>query len=243
MPIIPAFATIYTVGVKVGDWAKYTVIGGWSSINTSVAMPEFVKDARNTEWIQINVTKVSYTSITILVTTQFRDGPKKSTLNVGDIRTGSGNLSLQVIAANLNEGEKLSETEGALTINKTTIKPYAKAQREVNYAYEKGYVPGEIGEESSVYEFYWDKRSGIIMGMSFVNAFESSYFKTIASMIMEIRETNIWQPEVSSGLGLEWIVAAGIIVAAIVLVTSLALKKEGGKKKRHQPKVRRRSFH
>jgi len=238
MPIIQVSATIYTLGVKVGDWAKYTIIGGWDAYNVTMDMPQFVKDAKNTDWIQINVTKVSYTIVTVLVTTQFKNNTKKTDQNIGDIRTGSGNLSLQVTAANLDEGEKTSEDEKALTINRTTIKTYAKAPRKVNYAYEKEYAPqGEIGEESAVYEFYWDKASGIITGISYVTTFESQNFRTIASIIMQITETNIWQPENSVGLSPEWIAVAGIFVIAIVLAVFMAIRKLKKRPRGRRPRM------
>jgi len=236
MSLAPASATVYVTGVKVGNWAKYAIIGGWSAYNTTVTMPQFVTDAKNTEWIRINVTKVSYTTVTLLVTTLFKDGSKRLSTNIGDVKTGSGNLSLQVVAAYLDQGEKVSESEGALTINKTTLKTYANALRNVNYAYKEEYAQkGEIGVEQVLYEFRWDKTSGIIVGMSFVNLFESQDFKTIASTILEIKETNIWQPEVSSGLSLEWIVVAASVVAiAITLVAFLAIRgmKRGNKRRR-----------
>jgi len=237
LPLPNAFGVNYAVGVSVGDWAEYTILGGWNTTEPSVDMPQFVRDARNTDRIQINVTRVSFTSVTILAVTQFKDGSGKSNVNVGDIRTGTGNLSLQVIGADLSEGDKLSEANEALTVNRTTTKTYAKAARTVNYAYSEEFASREIGDESAVYEFYWDRATGIVAAMSLVKVFESESYTTIASVMMEINETNVWQPEINSGLSAEWIITAVIVVSGTIAVVYLVMREVRAGRRRRRSRM------
>lgn len=229
VPIAHVSGTTYSVGVKVGDWAKYTIVGAWKS-NVTVDAPQFVKDALNTEWIRIDVTKISGTTVTLIVTTQFNNSTEKINHNIGDIRTGSGNLSLQLIAANLAYGDQVSESQ-ELFVSNTTSKVYAGAMRDVNYASTEG---GNQYGGSEAAEFYWDRITGIIVGTSLVETYEST-FTAIASIITKMTETSIWQSSVSTGIASDWIAAAAtIFVLAIVLIIILTIRK---------PKKRLRSRH
>lgn len=242
LTLTPAYATEYRVGVTGGNWAKYVILSSWESTDPSVPMPQYVQDVENTSWIQINVTKISYTTVTILVTTQFKNGSKKSNINIGDVKTGSGNLSLQVVAADLTEGEKLSEAQGALTINKTLVETYANAPRAVNYAYQEESTPvDETGTENGLHEFHWDKSSGIITGISIVRTFESEQYRTITKMGMKITETNIWQPEASPGLSLELIAALAPIAIAIISIVFLSIRKTKKEDRRRRLRTPRHS--
>lgn len=224
-------ATEYIPQVKVGNWAKYSMVGGWDKVpaNATVDMPQAVKDAKNTEWVQINVTEVYGTTVTVLVTTRFKNGTQKRNVNEGDVKTGSGNLSLQVIAGDLSKGDKVFDGEKAPKVERTMFEFHVGASREVNYANMTEYVPREEGQGtiSVAWEFRWDKATGFLIGMSMVQVYETEDYKTLASILMEIKETDVWQVEEgsSSSFGAEWMVVAGIVIIAIALTAYFATRR------------------
>jgi hypothetical protein len=124
-----------------------------------------------------------------------------------------------VIAANLAYEDQISESQ-KLFVSNTTTKTYAGVMREVNYASTE---EGDPNGGSTAVEFYWDRMTGIITGMSLVKTYESN-FTAIASIIMKMTETNIWQPDAGVG-GMEWVVAAGIIIIPIILVAFMVVRK------------------
>lgn len=219
-------ATTYTVGVKVGNWAKYKTYAVWmvEPTDANVTQPQQVKDANNTEKIEIEVRETSVTSVTISVTTRFKNATQKVDTYSGDIKIGGGNLSLMIAAAGLSVGDKISEAPMAFQINETKSKFYADAWREVNYAY----LVIPLDNTTTIYEYYWDRATGILCAVSMLLTMETESYKTWASVITEMTETNIWQPQSPSSM--EW----GLIIAAIIIVSGffVFLRKSGMKRRR-----------
>lgn len=230
LPIIMVFAPTYKVGVKVGDWAKYDMTGIWSvePSTANLTEPQEITDAKKVDWIEIRVLSVSVTSVTILETERYKNETEKTSTHSGDVRTGSGNLSLRVIAGSLSEGDKISEAENTLEIQKTELSSYAGFQREINCA-ALTYPVGEGMYET--FEFGWDEVTGIIAYTWTEQWGMLEDYNFTAVKIMTMAETNIFQAEAGWNPNIIWIVGVGatVILVAFAYVTT---GRKGRKRKR-----------
>lgn len=213
-------AETYTIGVKVGDWTKYRDTCIWSSENPEAIEPPYYKELKNIEWRNLTIQTISYTTITISVTTRFKNDTQKTDIYSSDIATGSGDYEFawQIIPSGLNKGDKISQTPRAITLNDTMSKEFAGATREVNYA---GF--SIEGEGVTLYEYYWDKQSGILCAKLIYNVFYSKGYTTEILMHTEIIETNLWQAKAESegdsdGIELWQMIIVVIAILAVVLM-------------------------
>ena len=230
LPIMMVSAPTYKVGVKVGYWAKYGMTVFWSvePPTANLTEPQEVKEAKNIEWIEIKVLRVYGTNVTIEVTTQYYDETEKTGTYSGDVRTGSGNLNLQVIACDLSEGDKVFEAEGALVIKETESGSYAGFHREINCAYPT--IP--IGEGTyATYNFGWDTATGIVTYILIEQRVTLEDYESVSVITMTMTETNMFQAEASFGPDVIWIVSVGATVM-LVAFTYVTMRRKGRKRKK-----------
>lgn len=229
LPMTVASAPTYKVGVKADDWAVYSMSGYWDvePFTANLTEPQEVKDAKNVAWIEIRVLEVSGTSVSIQVTAQYINKTKKTSTHSGDVGTGSGNLSLQVIAGGLSEGDKTFESEEALEIRETELRSYAGFQREINYA--DFTIPVEGGLYAS--QFGWDKITGIITYSFTEQRATLEDYNSTARIGMIMTNTNMFQAEASWSPGIIWIVAVGATVILIAFA-SVTMGRKGRKRKK-----------
>jgi hypothetical protein len=221
-------AVIYDVGVKPGDWLKYYY--DWMS---EVATQQEIEKANQVSYSLIEVKEVSNTTnVKVQETTFFKNGSKAIKIYIGDIKTGVGNLSVQVISSNLVVGDMISEAPDAPSINRTEMKKYAGATREINSL---GMGTVETGEENlTQFSFYWDKKTGILCEMIILryraNVTTGNY-ETISRMRWNIFETSLWKPETSIE---EWLVVVifAIIIGGVALF--FMFRKSSGKRLRRR---------
>lgn len=221
-------AVTYTVGVEAGQWATYSVLGGWDvqPANASVSMPQAIRDARNTDFINMSVESASLKTATLARTTHFRNGTRTVALISGNVETGAGTLNLTVVSRDLEAGDKVTTASSAFRIVRSEQKTYASAERAVNYANSTEYT--SVG--TSQYEFRWDMATGIMVGMFFVQEDRSSEFAAISSIVITIQKTNIWNPEGSNPLSFftrfgSEILVVGVFVTAAVLTGYAVFRK------------------
>ncbi len=194
-----------TVGVKVGDWAKYKYEFTWSSTDPNEQPPQDLVDLIiHLEWYGITVLKVFETTITFQTMMHFMNGTETKSLWVVDIDNGSGNGTyLQAfIATNLSKGHRLC-TPGpgqfvwcGWRIEETILRPYVGVVRETNHlnvtnwSFIGRYLPLEF---SSIDDFYWDHATGIISEHAHQQNFEREGYVTSLSLMMKIVDTNLWK--------------------------------------------------
>ena len=230
LPIMTVSAPTYKVGVKVGDWAKYGMTGGWSfePSTANLTEPQEVTNAKKVDWIEIRVLEVSGTSVTIQATARYENKTEKTSTHSGDVRTGSGDLAYQVIAGSLSEGDKIFEAEEALEIQTTALSSYAGFQREINY----GSFTIPVGEGTyRTFEFGWDKVTGIIAYTWMERRAMLEDYNSTALTIMTMAETNIFQTEASWDPGIMWIVVVGSTVILIAFAYVITGRKERKRKR------------
>lgn len=223
------FSSGTSVGVKADDWARYKITATWNSENPNATEPRSVTDSKNTEWKVVTVEKVFHANVTILVTTQFKNGTQQEpvyTANLTQALTTSGNDSefgFQIILAGLSKGEPVRQSR--IVINDTITKEFLGENREVNYAGLRLLVEGVTN-----YEYYWDRQTGFLLKSLFFDiAYDSEGYQSTTWIETEITQTNLWQtqspqesPQESPQPWLQW--GPPMVIATIVLVAFLLIK-------------------
>jgi hypothetical protein len=212
--IQPCFGA-YTVGVKEGDWIKYQ--GSAYGIE-----PDEFLDLSQMEWMKGEVLSVSDTAVTVQMTAHYKNGSESVQKLIGDMSSGSGNLSFMITPAGLEKSDALPVAmfdfgQVGLSINDTVTRNYMDVSRTVNVlsiSFSEDYVSLEIAA-------IWDKATGVLLELSM----QVSAFDEYMEMSIEAIETNMWSAEsfsvgdVSSNL----IYVVGILAAVIAVVLVVIL--------------------
>jgi hypothetical protein len=215
-------AVTYYVGVKVGDWAKYDFLFDWTSTDPQ-SEPDMEQE-KQVDYTRVEVKEVSGTTVTLRETTHFKNGSIETMVYRGDIKRGMGNLSVQLIASNLKEGDRLSEDPDVPVINRTRFEKYAGATREVNLVRSTVGTPG-LGNWS-ILDAYWDKKTGFLCELAiYTNVFTENY-ESESFTQWKMIETNLWQPETNPTIAIPgWVGAVISVIIAIVVVYSIFKKR------------------
>jgi len=195
-----------TVGVKVGDWAKYKVEFTWSSTDPNEQPPQDLVDfVTHLEWFGINVLEVFDTIIVFQTIIHFKNGTETKSLWTVDVNNGSGNGTYSMfgpsfIAAGLNPGETLCTFPPQFTwcgwqIEETVSRPYVGVMRETNHLNVTNWsVFSSYFPYNSIDDFYWDRATGILCELLHQESFEKERYVTSLSLTMKMIGTNIWKP-------------------------------------------------
>lgn len=216
--VVRVSAETYTVGVKVDDWAKYRDTCLWSSEDPNAIEPAYYKELKNREWRKLTVQAISYTTITVSVATRFKNDTQKTDVYISDVAAGSGDSEFgwQIIPSGLSKGDRISQNPRAIILNDTMSKEFAGATREANYAGFSIEVEGV-----TLFEYYWDKQSGILCAMLTYDISYSEGYRTETLIHTEILETNLWQAEAdgdSGGIELWQVIIVVIVISAVLLI-------------------------
>jgi len=212
--IIPASAVEYTVGVKEGDWVKYGEISvSWNGTGTE---PQSVKDAKQMDWVKVEVQSVSGTTVSMTTTSHYKNGTDTPQTDSYDVKSGqgTGGFFFVIIAANLKKGDPITTQPNAPTINDTVTRTYAGASRSVNVLD----VTFTSGSYTMKYVCRWDKATGIWLEV-FTRQPDNPFAPTGAYVDYSVKatETNIWTAD-SLGIISSNLPFIAIIVAAIVVI-------------------------
>lgn len=208
------------VGVKVGDWAKYSVAYTWQSTNPAETEPEYIQEVKKIEYLRLEIQGISGTNITFLMSYHLINGTDITfpTSSADIARRGADNFL--VIPGNLNKGDLIPGPQSP--INDTITRRYAGIDRTVNFLGGSGSSPAENWS----FAYYWDRASGILCEMMFtetqLSVLTDSYAITTSSSIKLI-ETNILVTTEPPFYLQPWFLIIIIVVAVIVLV-ALILK-------------------
>lgn len=212
-----------SVGVKVGDWAKYSIsfegYVGWKP-----------KDERGKDWVRVEVQEISNNLVTIRETTHFRNGTDKVAIISHDVEMGS--VGTYMIAANLSDGDRIF-VEGIAPrdpfyINYTTWRNYG-ASRQANvlrltFVTRFFMYPLNFTEEAC-----WDKTTGFLLEHkqeAFIEQYENT---TLGVWLMRVTETNLWEmPADARPYWSQWLPV--ITIGTITVVTVSAVLMERRKK-------------
>jgi hypothetical protein len=202
------------LGVNEGDWALYNIDSLWSSEIPGDTMPQYLADINNTQW-KLQVKNIIGTeSVSLSVTKYYRNGTVMSVeIYEGDVRTGSGNLSMWIIPKNLNVDDPVYVGKD-LTVNATNSREFAGAARLTVYAWivqeeEAG------GNTTGRYAIWWDRETGIFCGgVSDTIRIVGDMYLSRTVIRTSIVETSLWEPSNE----IFWFLGIGVIIIVLVLV-------------------------
>ena len=207
---MPVYTT-EVLGVNEDDWASYRVVSVWHSDIPGDVVPQHLIDINQTEW-RLEVEKVlGEESVRVSVTIDYHNGTKKREICEGNLRTGSGNLSMWVVRKNLKSGGLVHE-EKELEVNATQSLEFAGTVRQTVYAwFKQKEADGNIWS----YSLFWDRETGVLCGeiISTIRTIEAHV--STAAIRMNIVDTSLWEPS-SDHFGF-------LVLGGIILVLALAI--------------------
>lgn len=230
-----------SIGVHVGDWAKYSIVFEYTS-SAEELMPlnltNALREATERDWNNVTVKEITaYSDIILEVITHVKNGTIFTDTYVVNIFSGQGNITFPVlVAADLKAGDPIVEDPEAPLVNKTLTMNYAGANRQVNFI---PIVAGNVGwniaqqkyviqGNGSIRYFYFDKKTGFLCQFELLTQEVEALYVLTTHMNMVIVQTNLWVPEPFSWW-MWWLIGAVVIIVPIALFYFLRKRK----RKRH----------
>jgi hypothetical protein len=205
----------YTVGVKPGDWMKYNVTLSWTGTEPDTSDFGELGEA---EYMKGEILSVDGTSVTAKMSMHMTNGSDVEQTLVGNVATGSGNLTIFIIPSGMQEGDNFPGVmfgDEHLTITNTESKTYCGTSRTVNvYSLT---APPTSGFSASI-AANWDQATGVLVGLSMQMSMtgQSMDMKVLAT------ETNMWSSGIFGGFNFSSDPVMNILVpvAAIALIAA-----------------------
>jgi hypothetical protein len=151
--VAPVFAVDYNPGVSVGQWVKYGDYVVTTPAETVISP----------DWSMIEVIGVSGKEVTLRITGAYINGTAIPASEViCDIEFGmTGGHQRYIIAADLNQGDKILNVAGSDIINKTETRTILGASRNVNIL---NFTYSAAGQDMT-FTYIYDKASGMNLAM------------------------------------------------------------------------------
>jgi len=202
--VTPVFAVEYNTGVSVGQWVKY----GDYVVTTPA------ESLISPDWSMMEVIGVSGKEVTLRITGAYMNGtaipPSEVICNIDVGRPNEWQRYL--IAADLNQGDKILNTATADTINKTETRTILGASRSVNIL---NFTYSAAGQDMT-FTYIYDKASGMNLEFEMkIKIIEQAVTYTNSYRIID---SNIFDcepiPEFSSGT----LLAILLLVVAVIVM-------------------------
>ena len=182
---LPVFAVEYNPGTTAGQYVKYG-----NFLGTGPHTEAF----NDYNWLQLQVTTVSGKSVTLLSTSQYKNGtavPGNGSINVWNVEAGTedGLPSTQgpIIAANLNQGDAIPPPN-TYSVNRTENRIYLGISRTVNILD----VALSTPDYNSTLTYVYDRASGMLLESTTQTATEAQPQPETTTISYSIIETNIF---------------------------------------------------
>jgi hypothetical protein len=233
--VAPVLAVQSNPGVSVGD---YVTLGNWYSIGVS---PE-----RFVNWEKMEVVVVSGKEVTWRMTGQMKNG--SAILDNGEtylinVETGATNYTHSalgpIIAANLNEGDKVQAGSVRFEVNKTEFRTYLNVSRPVNILVYDMSVVLSGSSINTTSTFVYDKASGMLLeDENRIYRFNVSNPDRL--VYMSVADTNIFSssPSFQIPVGLMYAVAVAVVVAPIGTAIVVLRRREQPEAKTKTPEAK-----
>lgn len=193
-------AASFKIGIKTGDWVKYTY-----TVTGSFPYGDF----SNVTWIKVEFTNVTNTTteqkVGVLMIYHVQNGTETNQTTILDLQSEPAGYYGLLIPANSSVGDTFNMGGTTITIQNETTRTYAGATRTVLSALAQ---PGTNATN------YWDKQTGVMMEAT-------SIFSTY-NINIAVTETNMWT---AGFLGLDWWwwITIIVIIAGIITLAALML--------------------
>ena len=182
---LPVFALQYTPGVAVGQYVKYG-----NFVGTGPGVEAF----NDYDWLKLQVTDISGSTVTLLSTGQYRNGtaiPGNGSVEVWDIAAGTENgvPSTQgpIIAANLNQGDAIPPAN-TYVVNRTETRTYLDVSRTVNILDVSVSTP----DYNTSLTYVYDRASGVLLESTTQTTTHAQPQPVTTTILYSIIETNIF---------------------------------------------------
>jgi len=160
-------AQLRTAGVSEGDWFKYNLSMDFDSLLNMTSEEFPFADFLIGETVTLTIQNVSGTNVTGVFIIEYENGTEYSQSGSVDLTTGEGDLRSWLIAADLNAGDPLYNSEPDEMINETSVQTYFWGARETNHLiYSYNFTSEEDYSYLSV-DMFWDKETGVVTKLSF----------------------------------------------------------------------------
>jgi hypothetical protein len=202
-----ALAQTRVPGVVVGNSFKYTYTLDMNVSGSQSTFPDFfqalIDQAKSIDSVQITITKVSGTAVTAQMLMQFKNGTQQSNTGTTDVSTGQGNLTMFLIAANLNPNDQIYEGNDNERINETITQTYPSDTRQVNHeniTMNYNVTQDELAglgitgplQQTNSQDTYWDKQTGSLVEMSYKMVTRSDQVNADISVNVALVESNVF---------------------------------------------------
>lgn len=212
----PVFAAAeYNPGVSFGQYVQY---------GNFVGEGPGAEVFNDYDWLKLEVTEVSGTEVTLLSTSQYKNGtaiPGSGTISVWDIQAGTENgaPSTQgpIIAANLNQGDPIPPPD-TYTVNRTETRTYLGISRSVNVLDLTLSTPDYTISLNYVY----DRASGMLLESTTTQTTQTEP-QTVTTVAYSIVETNIFSSTTNPFDDLTLLLLAVIILVVVIVIVVLVL--------------------
>lgn len=227
------------VGVSENDYAVYSVLVGLSSTNATKSIVDYYENINNTKW-KLKVEEVSGMEVTVSINETLNDGARME-IYKGDLKNGSGNLSMWVILNNLDFDDPIyygSETN-IPRISFVRFKEFADVKRHVVYAYFNESRSDTQSDIRSIHNAFWDKETGILCGMMSLLEYSDEGFSLDVQINILIIETSLWGKEDSGLREAAWVITVVLMTIALSMLASWIILRKRRKTRKHARNLHR----
>jgi len=218
--VFPVLALTYNPSVGTGQYVKY---------GNFVGVGQGVESFNDYDWLKLQVTDVSGKSVTLLSTSQYKNGTAiagNGTVSVWNIETGTqdGVPSTQgpIIASNLNIGDQIPPPD-TYAVNSTESRTYLGVSRTVNILDASLSTPSYNATLTYVY----DKASGMLLESTTQTITQADPQPVVTTISYSVIETNIFSSTNPSPSVPEFPIAiVGVVIVVMIgVVAALILFK------------------
>ena len=183
------FAQTAAPGVSVGETFDYSYLVLWSSTNPTAQTPSDYIDLNKTQTIQLRITDISGSKISIEKTQTLKSGSQTVETGSVDINTGTIQISYGslIVGANIQANALLYPSGGNAVVSSTAFRTYPSGQRETNY------LISEINDQDyyEKVEIYFDKAKGVAVNYSYesretIDGYTSTVKETLTNINSEV---------------------------------------------------------
>jgi hypothetical protein len=182
---LPVFAFEYNPGVTVGQYVKY---GNFVGVGLGV---EAFNDY---DWLKLQVTDISGKSVTLLSTSQYKNGTAiggNGSIDIWNVESGTDNgvPSTQgpIIAANLKQGDSIPPLN-TYSVNSTETRVYLGVSRTVNVLN----VTVSTPDYNSTLNYVYDQASGMLLESTTQTTTQAQPQPITTIVSYSIIETNVF---------------------------------------------------
>ena len=215
--VLPVLAVTYSPGVATGQYVKY---------GNFVGIGQGVESFNNYDWLKLQVTDVSGKSVTLLSTSQYKNGTAiagNGSVSVWNIETGTqdGVPTTQgpIIASNLNIGDQIPPLN-TYVVNRTESRTYLGVSRTVNILDASLSTPSYNATLTYVY----DKASGMLLESTAQTTTQALPQPFVTTISYSVIETNIFSSTNPSPSVPEFPIAiVGVVIVVMVGVVAAVI--------------------